>query len=57
MASAIACTVPENGPLDVRINGTLARAERVVAAEITPPRLRVVRALSKTDQIHQAASS
>jgi hypothetical protein len=32
MASPVASTVPENGPIDVRINGTLARAVGVVAA-------------------------
>ena len=32
MASAIASTVPEHGPTDVRIDGTLARAWGVVAA-------------------------
>jgi hypothetical protein len=32
LASAIASTVPENGSIDVRINGSLARALGVVAA-------------------------
>lgn len=57
MASEIASTVREDGSTDVRVNGSLAAALGVVAAQIAPACLRVVHALSETDQIHQAASS
>ena len=56
MASAIAPTVSEDGSTDVRIDGSLARALGVVAAQITSVGLRVVSALLETNQIHQAAS-
>ena len=57
MASSIAATVPGHGSANVRINGPLAWALGVVAAQIAHLRLCVVRALSKTDQIPQTASS
>ena len=56
MAAAITSTMPGNGSIDVRIDGSLAPALGVVAAQIASHRLHVVRALSPTDQIPQTAS-
>ena len=57
MAATIAATVRENGSADVRIDGALTWASGVVEAQTAPHRLRLVRPLSETDQIHQAVSS
>ena len=57
MASSIASTVREHGAIDVRIDGSLTRSWRVVTAQTTSVRLRMVFALFETDQIDQAASS
>jgi len=53
----IAATMREDGSADVRIDGALTRGLGAVATQAAPYRLRLVRALSETDQIHQAASS
>jgi hypothetical protein len=57
MAASIAPTMPADGSADVRINGTIAWSMGAVAVEIAPLGLRLVRQLSTTDQIPQAASS
>lgn len=57
MGSSISATVPEDGSANVRIDGALARGLGMVATQTAPHRLRLVRALSETNQIHQAASS
>jgi len=57
MASAISSTVSEDGSTDIRVDGSLAGALGVVAAQTPSVRLRVVQALFETDQIHQTTSS
>lgn len=56
MASSIAPTVPADGCADVRIDGPAAWPLGIRTIEITPLRLRLVRALPQTDQILPPAS-
>lgn len=57
MASSIAPAVPSDGSVDVGVNGPPAWVVGVAPVETAPPRLQLVCALLKTDQIPKAAAS